>query len=132
MTRNQKYFAVLTILLSLVFFKLLIDDLTIEAYGNLWIYALIYGIVMFLNGLYFGYNDPVRETRHDLGFQYHLITYIIVNVIGINWFIFKFADSGNAFFWIVIQCVPWGLGVLLHYYLSLRCIKGMDKEEIFV
>ena len=83
MTNNLKYFSGLALIFSITFFYYLYSALRIQSYQNIWIYAVLFGIALFISGLALGYKDPVRNSRQDLGFQYHLMTFIIVNSVGI-------------------------------------------------
>jgi site-specific recombinase len=48
---------------------------------NINIIAMVYGVLMFINGLANGYFDNDRMQKIDLAFRYHLLTFIIVNGI---------------------------------------------------
>ena len=131
MTTNLKYFCGLTIIFSVIFFYYLYAALSIESYDKISIYAALYGSVLFISGLALGYFDSVRHSRLDLGFHYHLMTFIIVNVIGL---ISLFIDMGfnkNTLLYAILSIVFWAIGLLVHYYYSSKSIKGMDKENIF-
>jgi hypothetical protein len=95
------------------------------------LYGIIYGTIIMASGLLFGYKDSVRESRVDPGFQYHLITYIGVNAIGVLWWFMEMGLNADSLLTILLQCLAWGLGLFVHYYFSSNSIKGMKKEEIF-
>ena len=131
MTKNLKYFAGITFILSVLFFYLLYSDLSINVYHRIWIYATLYGSALFLSGLAFGYRDSIRDTRLDLGFFYHLVTFVIVNVVGL---VSLFIAMGSYPITLLSGLLPtffWFLGLIIHYYFSSRSIKGMDRDSIF-
>ncbi len=132
LTKNLKYFSGIAIIFSIVFFYNLYAALQAQSYNKIWVYALLYGILMFCAGLILGYRDPVRESRTDLGFQYHLITFIIVNAIGIPALFFAMGLNIETITGAILQSFSWGLGLFVHYYFSSKSLKGMDKEEVFV
>ncbi len=131
MTKNLKYFAGTTLIFSVLFFYFLYSDLSINSYDRIWIYATLYGSALFLSGLAFGYHDSIRDTRLDLGFYYHLVTFVIVNAVGL---ISLFMAMGSYQISLLSGLMPiffWLLGLLVHYYFSSRSIKGMDRDRIF-
>ena len=131
MTNNLKYFSVLTLIFSTIFFYYLFASLRAHSYGNIWLIALSFGVLLFISGLILGRKDSVRHSRADLSFQYHLMTFIIVNGIGIPWQLISMGIDRGSLINVAYQCVPWGIGLAIHYYFSSKSIKGMNKEEIF-
>ena len=132
MTKNLKYFSGLTLIFSAVFFYNLYSALQTQSYGNIWIFAVLYGVILFCTGLFLGYKDSVRKSRADLGFQYHLMTFIIVNGIGIPWMFISIGLKTETLLSATIQFISWGIGLFIHYYFSSRSMKGMNKEEVFI
>lgn len=131
MTNNLKYFGGLTLVLSVAFFYYLHSALHAQSFSNIWLFAILYGVILFIAGLVLGYKDPIRRSRADLSFQYHLMTFIIVNIIGIPWLFISMGLNNSTLLSAAFQCVPWSIGLFLHYYFSSRSIKGMNKKEIF-
>ena len=131
LTNNLKYFCILTLVFSIVFFYLLYTALLAESYSNIWIYATLYGVALFTSGFTLGYNDSVRNSRLDLGFQYHLVTFIIVNLVAIVSLFIAMGINNETLINGTLHIIFWALGLLVHYYYSSRSIKGMDKEELF-
>lgn len=131
MSNNLKYFSGLTLILSVAFFYNLVTKLQALDFSKIWLIALIFGVFLFASGLILGYKDSMRDSRADLGFQYHLMTFIIVNIVGIPWLLVAFGTDSSNLINIAYQCVPWGIGLATHYYFSTKSIKGVSKEEIF-
>ena len=130
-TKNQKYYGVLTLLFSVAFFYYLYSALETRTYDHIWIYAIVYGSLLFAGGLYFGYRDSIRESRKDLGFQYHLTVFMIVNLISVPWLFIVMGVSMDSLMNAGFQLIPWGLGLLIHYFFSSKSIKGISKQELF-
>ena len=130
-TNNLKYFGGFTLLFSIIFFYNLYSAIANQSYDNIWIYATLYGMALFICGFVLGYNDPVQSSRHDLGFQYHLITFVVVNGVGIVSLFSAMGLSWTTFFNAILSIIFWGLGLLVHYFFSTKTIKGLDKDEIF-
>ena len=131
LTRPQKFFAVISIILTLLFFYILHLMLDLKAYQSIPYYAIGYGLCMFLNGLGWGYFDRVRNSRMSIGFMYHLITFITVNGVFLLGLVF-YPPMQNITIWAILnQFVFWGIGLGFHYYYSKKTIKGMDPDEVF-
>ena len=39
--------------------------------------SIVYGCLMYLLGWYFGKKDDIENEIHDIGFRYHIVTYIL-------------------------------------------------------
>ena len=131
LTKNLKYFGALTILFSIVFFYYLYTSINMQSFENIVLYAILYGAALFISAFILGYNDPVRKSKLDLGFHYHLITYVIVNLIGISALFLAMGFNSDTIINASLNLIFWGLGLLVHYYFSTRSIKGIDKNQIF-
>ena len=131
MTNNLKYFSGSTLIFSILFFYYLFSSLQANEYDNIWLIAAVFGVLLFFTGLFLGRQDSVRHSRADLSFQYHLMTFIIVNGVGIPWLLISMGADNGTLINVAYQCIPWGIGLAVHYYFSSKSIKGVNKEEIF-
>ena len=95
--------------------------------------AIGYLCLMALLGWYFGGKDVAENDIHDIGFRFHLVTYVLC--IGcryaseyIGW------DSGSLKVF-TIAAISWGIGLLIHFVFFLieqkNTIKGYAKGDIF-
>lgn len=95
--------------------------------------AIGYLCLMALSGWYFGGKDVDENDIHDIGFRFHLVTYVLC--VGcryaseyIGW------DSGSLKVF-TIAAISWGIGLLIHFVFFLieqkNTIKGYAKEDIF-
>lgn len=131
LSKPQKFFAFTSIVLTILFAYFLHLLLDIKAYQSIPYYAIGYGVLMFLNGLLWGFFDRVRNSRFAIGFIYHLITYISVNTVFLI-AMFFYTPMKKITIWAYLnQIVWWGVGLILHYYYSKKTIKGMKPDEIF-
>lgn len=113
-TRNQRIFALCTVLQSVPFFYFLNQFLDHGAFGHVIMVSLIFGLALFITGFLLGHRDK-GQGRFSLGFGYHLITYLIVNLMGaiflVNYTGVDFRGGlvmgGNLIFW--------GIGLVVHY-----------------
>ena len=131
MTTNLKYFSALAFVFSIVFFYLLYTSLAAESYNNIWLLATLFGLALLVSGFALGYHDLVRNSRLDLGFRYHLMTFMIVNAIGLASLFVAMGVNKDTLLYGLLPVSFWGLGLLVHYYFSSKSIKGMDKKNLF-
>ena len=97
--------------------------------------AMIYGVSMFVFGLYFGKKDGEYLPIYDVGFRFHLTTYILFNGISLLWIGLGFGSTYEKFNLPFMIAIYWGTILLLHFifYLLARknSISNLDKEDIF-
>jgi hypothetical protein len=125
-------FGITTLLLSIGFFYYLYSSLDAREYSYIWLAALAYGVLMFVNGFVWGWLDSARKSRHDLGFLYHLYTFIIVNSVhAIAIFYYGRTDKWTLIY-SGLGMIAWGLGLYVHYSNSRKSIKGMERGELFL
>ncbi len=127
-TPNLKKFAALTALYSVCFYYLLFAFHAHKIWIGITIAAAAYGILMFLTGMYFGKRDPIRKSRKDLDFMYHLATFVIVNSIGLIAVLLAKPTELLSYFY---GTGFWGIGLLMHYISSRNSLKGMRGKDVF-
>ena len=131
LSRNSRVFGALAILYSIVFHYYYSGYVAGGERNNLVVAVALYFVCIFVTGLFLGANDPVRGTRMDQGFQYHLVTYIVVNGIGILWMVVGLSADGATVGVVSSTALSWGVGLLVHYLVVRRFIKGMPREDVF-
>jgi PadR family transcriptional regulator PadR len=84
---------------------------------------------------YFGRKEYEYLPIYDIGFRFHLSTFIAHNVISLLWFVFGFESKYENINVIYITALIWTVFLIIHfvYYLSVRksSIKNLDKEDLF-
>jgi hypothetical protein len=97
--------------------------------------AVIYFISMFASGWYFGKKDGEHLPIFDVGFRFHLTTYLIHNGISLLWIGLGFGSKYEKLSLSIMVVVYWGIFLLLHFifYLWARknSINNLDKEDLF-
>ena len=68
----------------------------------------IYGITMFLCGWFFGRKDNIYLPIYDVGFRFHLTTYLVYNTISELWFIFDLNSKYEKIIVIYFTAIIWG------------------------
>jgi len=134
-TTNLIKFAITSILLTVMFRYFL--SMGIANQNNILIIAsaLTYGILMGFSGYYFGSKEYEELPIYDIGFRWHLTTFIVHNSISVLWFVFDFQSKYETINVIYVTTIAWSVFLLIHLfiYLSMRknAIKQLDKEELF-
>ena len=133
LTIRLEQFAICALVLTVLFRYTL--DLCIEANNVIGTTtcSIVYGGLMFLVGWYFGTKDAKENEVHDIGFRYHLVTYILF--IGIGYGVHYFGWNAESLRAMTITAISWGIGLLVHFIFYLieqrKTIKGYAKDEIF-
>lgn len=99
--------------------------------------SVFYGIGMFFLGKYFGKKDFRFLPIYDIGFRYHLTTYLSYNLVTFLWSEF-FVPLNRFETGLFSTIVYWGIGLFIHFlffiyfrYFTKQSIKGLDKDNLF-
>ncbi|MCC7332748.1 MAG: hypothetical protein IT232_09085 [Flavobacteriales bacterium] len=97
--------------------------------------AATYGLLMFASGWYFGRKDGEYLPIYDIGFRFHLTTYLIHNGISLLWIGFGLGSKHENLSVSIMAAVLWGISLLIHFAFFLwarkNSINNLDKEDIF-
>lgn len=128
-------FAITATLLAIIFRYALTHG--IEMHSNLVITlaAASYAILMFLSGWRFGKKEGDYLPIYDVGFRFHLATYVIHNGISEGWFAFGFNARSENISVIHYTAIIWGVFLVCHFIFFLRtrkhAINYLGKEDLF-
>jgi len=134
-TENLVYFAVSALLLGILFrfgksYAIENQDFTLIVF-----LAVAYFVAMFVTGWYFGKKDHENLPIYDIGFRFHLFTYVIFFVIAFLWFLLNFNAQQENIIAINMTALFWGIFILIHFAFYLwtrrKTINGLDKKELF-
>lgn len=134
-TSNLMKFAIFFAVGSILFRIGLSWSITNHAVYKIWIFAFLYFIYNAAIGWFFGKRDYEYLPLNDVGFRFHLVTFVIFNSIWELWFLLGLQSQVEnvkmahqiAFFW--------GIFLVLHFIVYIlnrkNSIGGLDKSEIF-
>lgn len=135
LTANLLKFTLSAIVLTILFRIALSSFITNKMIGVLLISAIAYGILMWISGYFFGKKDYEDLPIHDVGFRFHLATFLAHNIISILWFTFGFQSKYEDIGIIYLTAGIWGIFLLAHfiYYLSMRksTVNNLGREDLF-
>lgn len=97
--------------------------------------AAAYGLLMFAFGWYFGRKDGEYLPIYDVGFRFHLTTYLIHNGLSLLWIGLGFGSKYENLNVSIVVAIYWGIFLLIHFIFFLwarkNSINNLDKEDIF-
>lgn len=138
MKTKQKYliqFAISTLILNLAFRISL--SFGIENHLNVVILlsSLLFSIMLFLAGWYFGVKQRSYFPMKDFGIRFHLINFVIFHSVAFSWIGLGFGSKYENLFITKMIAIYWSTALLLHlimyfYYRKTR-INDLDKEDLF-
>ncbi|MDI9341273.1 MAG: hypothetical protein QM534_11945 [Sediminibacterium sp.] len=135
MTSNLLKFAAVASVLTVTFRLFLSIGIENRSNAIIMVSAIAYFIAMFLAGWIFGKKEWNHLPIHDVGFRFHLTTYLAYIILSELWFALNFHHKSETIITIHITAAIWGVFLLCHfiYYLYIRknTINHLDKEELF-
>ncbi len=134
-TINQLTFATLIAILTLAFRFGLSNLLDQRDFLLVWVLAAVYAVLMFISGYVIGKKDHESFPYADIGFKFHLITYVVFVLVSEIWYLLEYNSVYEYIKTVHHTAIFWGIGLLVHYIFFRRtrrnAIKGIDKSEIF-
>jgi hypothetical protein len=134
-TINQLKYAASLVLITIAFRYALSSQLEASQFTLVWVLAAAYAILIYAVAWIFGKKDYESLPLYDVGFRFHLTTYVLCNLIAEIWFYFGLQSKHENIRIIHITAIAWGVGLLIHFLIFLftrkDAIKGIEKSEIF-
>lgn len=134
-TPNLLKFTLATALLTVIFRIGLSTSITNKMKLAVILCAIVYGFLIWFNGTYFGRKEYEYLPIYDIGFRFHLATFLAHNVVSLLWFVFTFESKYENIKVIYLTALIWSVFLIIHlvYYLSVKksSIKNLDKEDLF-
>ncbi|KUF40177.1 hypothetical protein HX017_18440 [Myroides marinus] len=128
-------FGLVATILTIIFRYFLSYGIENQSGNIITISAVIYGTLMFASGWYFGRQDGEYLPIYDVGFRFHLTTYLIHNGISLLWIGLGFGAKYENINVSIMVAVYWGIFLLVHFVFFLwarkKSINNLNKEDIF-
>ena len=135
MTINQLSFAGILVILTIAMRYGLSTLLENMEFNMAWLVVATYAISVFAAGWFLGKKEYESLPLYDIGFKFHLITYLVCNLIGEFWFLLGFQSQVESIKSVHLTALFWGIGLIIHFILYLFArkdsIRGIEKSEIF-
>jgi hypothetical protein len=134
-TKNLLLFSIGAIVLTILFRFTLSSMLQRELFKYIWAITIFYGIAMFIMGWVFGKKERQTLPLYDIGFRFHLATFIVCNLIAEIWFFLGLQSDYEKIKAVHLTMIIWGIVLLIHFLIFLitrkNSIHGIKKSEIF-
>ncbi len=134
-THHLVKFGLVLVALTLAFRAGLSAMLAAHQFSLTWALSTLYGVAVFMSGWIFGKRDKVYFPVYDIGFRFHLATYIIFMLIAEVWHLAGFQSQYENMNSVHITGLSWGAGLLLHYVFyriaGRDSLKGLKRSDIF-
>ena len=128
-------FALTATILTIIFRYFLSYGIENHSTTIIGVSAVTYGAAMFISGWFFGRKDGEYLPIFDVGFRFHLTTYIVHNGISLLWIGLNFGSKYESINLPIMIAIYWGVTLLFHFILYLwarkNSINNLDKEDIF-
>ncbi|HUH25165.1 MAG TPA: hypothetical protein VLY87_00930 [Flavobacterium sp.] len=128
-------FAVAASILTIVFRYFLSTGIENNNATLVLLSSVIYGLAMFVTGWFFGQKDGNYLPISDVGFRFHLTTFLVHNIISELWFVFGLQASKETINTIHYTILFWLPFLIIHYIFYLvakkKSIKGLNKDDLF-
>jgi len=135
LTRHLIGFACALIILTVIFRGLLSHYIGAENWTAILLLAFAYGCAVFIAGWMFGKREYESIPLYDIGFRFHLTTYVICNVIAVLWLLGPYKAPQESLHQSYSMIIYWGLGLLLHFifyiYSRRHAYKGINRSDLF-
>lgn len=134
-TKNLAWFTLWLFGFTVLFRFALSYILQSELFGLVWITAIAYGVAVFCAGWFFGRRDKIHLPIYDIGFRFHLATYLVCNIVAESWYALGLNSHFEKVKSVHLTALIWGVFLLIHYSIFLitrkNAIRGIKKSEIF-
>lgn len=126
-------FAISALFLTMLFRYVLNLYIGVQSVIGTTLCSVVYACLMFLIGWHYGRKDAVENDIHDIGFRFHLVTYLICICIGYAAYYLGWNTENLRA--LAITTISWGIGLAIHFVFYLieqgKTIKGYAKDDIF-
>lgn len=134
-TSSLMKFTFIAIALTILFRYFLSKGIESRSDITIFIAVALYVIGMFIAGWLLGKKEGTYLPVYDVGFRFHLATFLAVNLVSELWFILGF-NSGLEKIGVVHAVLAlWGGVLLLHFTMYLKerkkAISNLRREDIF-
>lgn len=134
-TKNLLKFSITAFVLAVLFRAGLSYSLAHEMFTLVWVVAAAYFIAIFAAGWYFGKKDYEYLPVFDIGFRFHLATFVVHNGVSELWFLLGLNSANENVKNVHITALIWGAFLIFHFLFFLwakkNSIKNLDKTELF-
>tara|TARA_B100001175_G_scaffold282482_1_gene261625 strand:- start:108 stop:530 length:423 start_codon:yes stop_codon:yes gene_type:complete len=134
-TKSLIQFITVTTFLTVIFRISLSEFLNEQLWSFVFIPPLIYFILMYVSGRYFGIKEYKYLPIGDIGFRFHVSTFIIFLIVSYLMYYLGYMSNSEPRGILDITISIWGIFLIIHMILFFKSkndnIMGINKEDIF-
>ena len=134
-TKSLIQFITLTTFLTVIFRISLSEFLNEQLWSFVFIPPLIYFILMYVSGRYFGIKEYKYLPIGDIGFRFHVSTFIVFLIVSYLMYYLGYMSNSEPRGILDITISIWGIFLIIHMILFFKSkndnIMGINKEDIF-
>ncbi|MGB1318780.1 MAG: hypothetical protein ACPG5W_11255, partial [Flavobacteriales bacterium] len=127
--------SIILLITSILFRYLLSWSLSNSYFTGVWIVAALYFVSVYVLVWRFSIQDKKHLPVFDLGFRFHLVTYLIWVLVSYAWFLFGDVSEHEHILQLHISSIIWGVLIAIHFSVfwinRKKGLKGLDRTEIF-
>ena len=124
-----------TTLLTILFRISLSELLNNQLWNLVFIPPLIYFILMYVSGRFFGIKEYEYLPIGDIGFRFHVSTFLVFLIVSYLMYYLGYMSNSEPKGILDITILIWGIFLIIHMILFFKSkndnIKGINKENIF-
>ena len=134
-TKSLIQFITVTTFLTFIFRISLSEFLNEQLWSFVFIPPLIYFILMYVSGRYFGIKEYKYLPIGDIGFRFHVSTFIVFLIVSYLMYYLGYMSNSEPRGILDITISIWGIFLIIHMILFFKSkndnIMGINKEDIF-
>lgn len=134
-TRPISLFILIITLFTILFRISLSEFLNEQLWNFVFIPPMIYFILMYVSGRFFGIKEYKYLPIGDVGFRFHLSTFLVFFIVSYTMYHYGFMSKWETREILDITLLIWGTILFTHLIFYLKSkrnnIKGINKEDIF-
>lgn len=134
-TKPLVQFILVTTLLTILFRISLSEVLNNQLWNLVFIPPVIYFILMYVSGRFFGIKEYEYLPIGDIGFRFHLSTFVVFFSVSYTMFYLEYMSGSEPRSIIDTTLLIWGTLLFTQFIFYQKFkknnIKGINKEDIF-
>jgi L-asparagine transporter-like permease len=134
-TKNLLIHSVIFLLASFLFRYLMSWSLSKGYFNGVWIVSAVYFLTLTVMIWRFSILDKKHLPLYDLGFRFHVATFIVWLLVSLIWFEFGSISAHEHIIQVYIASIIWLVILLIHFIVyrltRKKSFKGLKKSDIF-
>ncbi|KGE15943.1 hypothetical protein [Sphingobacterium deserti] len=135
LTPSLLRYAIVAVLVTFSFRVILSALLQSQQFNFVIPLAILFAVIMFMAGRYYGRKDVAYLPIFDIGFRFHLATFLQFHLVSFAWQLFGRPSGYERISTLYWTFVYWGLVLAIHFYyyrqVKKSTIKNIHRDDLF-